>query len=82
MRTIVDRVGVLSDEDSADGQPVLLVGGKVDQPRGPGDEVKAKGGPQPAWKLVEEWMNWTKPDGHDRELAEAFVRLGKASAGA
>jgi hypothetical protein len=80
MRTMIDGVGTLSDEHSGDGLPVLLMDSNGDEPREPGDPVEVKGVSQLAWRIVEEWMDWTKPEGRDRKLAERFVQLGKAAA--
>jgi hypothetical protein len=54
---------------------------KGDKALGPGDVFEVDGGPQPAWQVVQHWLEWTKPEGSDRRLAEAFIRLGQVTGG-
>lgn len=80
MECIISGLGRLTTEHAASshGQPILLVGSSMEA-HGPGDFLELSGIPILAWQAVDRWIEWTKPEGEALELAEAFVRLGRAT---
>ena len=83
MEVTLDGIGRLTTEHAASsyGQPVLVIGGEADVAHGPGDYIDVGAAPVPAWRVVERYVNWTRPEGEARELAETFIALGQAAGG-
>ena len=79
MESVIRGLGKLTTlhGSSRQGEPVLMLDSAPERAHTPADLVEMDGATQPAWIVVQQWMDASNPSGTALTLAERFVGLSE-----